>query len=607
MRVGEVRPSAAVSQFGIGSVIDLPHLSVVVCGLDRWPVDLARDAIDEPRLVAAIQQAIPTVTALVRPPRSPGDDGGRVRARTTADVVGMPVLAFPRWLVCPRCRRLASLDSGLFLLKANRFAPHRTAYVHEACPKIGRGRPPIVHPVRFVSMCEHGHLDDFPWHAFVHRGAETACTGRFTLRDSGPSGEASEVRAYCDECGASNSMAQAFGDENRRALPPCTGRHPHLGTAEECTNPRGMRAMLLGASNSWFAAIRSSLTLPDGRSELEREVERLWEPTLRHVTNLEVLSAFRASGQLETLARYSDADVLAAVARRREPAGPAAAGDLQAEEWQRLAGAELPAHRDLTACAAELAPLAERYVERVVLVERLREVRALLGFTRIESTFDVEDDQVIVPLGPPPLTLLPAVEVRGEGIFLRFSEAAVSAWCALPSLRDREASLRAAHADWRTARNAPDPAAGFPGMRYVLLHTFSHALMRGLALEAGYAQASIRERIYARDTNADGGPMAGILLATAASDSEGTLGGLVAQGEREAFAEVLRASLAAAELCASDPFCAEHEPGPQGVHGAACHACLFAPETSCERGNRYLDRAVLATLVAGPDIAFHGR
>lgn len=139
MRVGEVRPSAAVSQFGIGSVIDLPHLSVVVCGLDRWPVDLARDAIDEPRLVAAIQQAIPTVTALVRPPRSPGDDGGRVRARTTVDAVGLPVLAFPRWLVCPRCRRLASLDSGLFLLKANRFAPHRTAYVHEACPKIGRG------------------------------------------------------------------------------------------------------------------------------------------------------------------------------------------------------------------------------------------------------------------------------------------------------------------------------------------------------------------------------------------------------------------------------------------------------------------------------------
>ena len=127
VRVGDVRPSAAVSQFGIGSVIDLPHLSVVVSGLDRWPIDLARDAIYEPRLVASIQRAIPSVTQLVRPPRDERDEGGRVRAKV-ADAIGMPVRAFPRWLVCPRCRRLASLDSGLFTLKANHYAPHRTAY-----------------------------------------------------------------------------------------------------------------------------------------------------------------------------------------------------------------------------------------------------------------------------------------------------------------------------------------------------------------------------------------------------------------------------------------------------------------------------------------------
>ena len=68
----------------------------------------------------------------------------------------------------------------------------------------------------------------------------------------------------------------------------------------------------------------------------------------------------------------------------------------------------------------------------------------------------------------------------------------------------------------------------------------------------------------------------------------------------------LDCALADAGLCASDPLCAEHEPGPDGVtlHAAACHACLFAPETSCERGNRYLDRAVLAELVSGMAIAF---
>ncbi len=100
--------------------------------------------------------------------------------------------------------------------------------------------------------------------------------------------------------------------------------------------------------------------------------------------------------------------------------------------------------------------------------------------------------------------------------------------------------------------------------------------------------------------------MAGVLLYTAAPDSEGTLGGLVALGEPAELGFHLRGAIGDAALCASDPLCAEHDPDQDGVtlHAAACHACLFAPETSCERGNRYLDRAVLAELVTGQDIAF---
>ena len=59
-------------------------------------------------------------------------------------------------------------------------------------------------------------------------------------------------------------------------------------------------------------------------------------------------------------------------------------------------------------------------------------------------------------------------------------------------------------------------------------------------------------------------------------------------------------------LCASDPLCAEHHPIKDGLtlHGAACHACLFLPETSCERGNKYLDRSVLVSTVESEDLAF---
>lgn len=146
-------------------------------------------------------------------------------------------------------------------------------------------------------------------------------------------------------------------------------------------------------------------------------------------------------------------------------------------------------------------------------------------------------------------------------------------------------------------------------MRYILLHSFAHALMRQLALECGYTMASLRERIYALGPNDEDGPMAGVLLYTAAADSEGTLGGLVSLGHPEELGRHIAAALDAMALCASDPHCAEHAARMEGygVHGACCHACLFAPETSCERGNRYLDRTLLVPTIDQVTLAFFGK
>lgn len=199
--------------------------------------------------------------------------------------------------------------------------------------------------------------------------------------------------------------------------------------------------------------------------------------------------------------------------------------------------------------------------------------------------------------------------MRGEGIFIEFSEDAVSRWLGHADRRSHDGEFFEAHRSWRRVRGREPVDAGFPGLRYVLLHSFAHAVMRQLALECGYTAASIRERIYSRSDQEPGGPMAGVLLYTAAADSEGTLGGLVSLGEPSKLGRLLGQALHEAHLCASDPLCAEHHAWRDGqsLHAAACHACLFSPETSCERGNRYLDRAVLIETVETDKLAYFDR
>jgi len=84
--------------------------------------------------------------------------------------------------------------------------------------------------------------------------------------------------------------------------------------------------------------------------------------------------------------------------------------------------------------------------------------------------------------------------------------------------------------------------------------------------------------------------------------------GVARLGEPQGLGRHIRCALEAMTLCASDPLCAEHDPPQDGLtlHAAACHACLFSAETSCERGNRYLDRSVLVETVHRADLAFFG-
>jgi len=301
---------------------------------------------------------------------------------------------------------------------------------------------------------------------------------------------------------------------------------------------------------------------------------------------------------------YTDAQIWTALQKLRalNTGAPLTPKDLKPPEW-RLFSKPDPAKnsRDLRVRVGTPPAKYAAWIDSVVLIERLREVQALAGFTRLEAAGE-DSTAKLAPLRRGPAEWVPAAEVRGEGLFLRISEQRISAW--LETARPLEAQFFAAHRRWRVQRGL-EPAAGFPGLRYVLLHSLSHALIRQFSVECGYAAASLRERIYS-STPDDDEPMAGILIYTAAPDSEGTLGGLVTLGETANLEQHLEQALEGLEICSSDPLCAETLPelAFMSLHGAACHNCLFLPETSCERGNRYLDRTVLVPTMERAEFAF---
>lgn len=595
-RVGSLRPSNFLFSNGIGSVVDLPSISAVVMGIDFWNEQECQP-IEEPRLLRVLQDAFgQQVTSLRSLPFALDEAESH---RNDDDLTGVPIEPFPGWLVCPLCRQLIDVDSGLLELKAPPYRPEQAHYVHKNC-RFQTKRAAI--PVRFMRACSKGHLDDFPWVEFVHKGP-TTCSGRLRLDQRGVTGEAAHIFVKCLECGVpARSLAAAFGLDADPIVTKCTGRHPHLGVSsqEECVAPA--RTISLGASNAWFPATYSVISVPGGSGELEQLVERN-SRDLAAATSREILAAFLMLDR----APFSDLKKFGADAvwdeldrqqrKQEEPEAKAAA--LRPPEWAVLTAAALPKSEDFRARSLSPSSSIDGWIGRVVLIDRMRMVQALVGFTRLEAPED-PDDQGEEPSDPASLTRgalrwIPAVESRGEGIFLQFNEGVIQEWCGRAEVQQIDSVHRLAHVADLERRGLDPRSRPFPGMRYLLLHSFSHALMRQIALECGYGAASLRERIYSLEPTDDDGPMAGVLISTSSPDSEGTLGGLVRLGEHDQLSWHVREALTAMQDCASDPYCSEHEPSKEdnSLHGAACHACLFAPETSCERGNRYLDRTVL--------------
>lgn len=588
---GEIRQSQLITTYGPGAMVDLPKQSVIIAGLESW---IGADTVVQERRLAdkaARLLNVPKVELRMPPALVESED---------APAAGVKTFVFPEWFVVqvPGRRRplvnIGRLENGKFTWE------DRKKY--------------SAVPVRFVQGCINGHLSDIDWQGFAHTDYDTTCRRQLWLEERGASGDLADVWVGCD-CGAERSMAQATR-RGSDALGFCRGQRPWLGASggEKCGGMGGKlqpsRLLIRSASDAYFPQQLRVISLPDRAEQVEKAVDQLWDNFLSLVESLDELKKERARRPKirEVLEPFGDDEVWDAIERRKAGTSPGKGRTIKQAEIATLrsvegsSGQDAPEGADFFAtrfvpAGAGHGPLA--LLEKVVLVHRMKEVVALLGFTRFEAHSPDTEGELELDVRRAPLaretTWIPAIENRGEGIFLGFQKAAIEAWMAREAVKAAGSRWEKAVAAWKARR--PNVTLEFPGLPYVLLHSLSHLLLTAISLDCGYSASSIRERIYAGEEGY------GILLYTGSSDSEGTLGGLVEAGKR--IGKYLAQALELGRLCSNDPVCSQHRPDhaleERFLNGAACHGCLLLAETSCERRNEFLDRSLVVPTIEALD------
>lgn len=590
---GQIRQSQVVTTFGPGSMVDLPNYSVLVAGLDEWSP--GGEEIHEDRLVEKLKSLLEVQTLrLLEPPPD--------REDPTAPPTGITAWQFPEWFITQDAGDGKGQTRSRMLV--NRRALSKGKFIDADKKKHS------VVPVRFVRACPAGHIDDIDWRTFVHR-VSSECQRQLWMDERGTSGDLSEIWVRC-ECGAQRELVEAAGFRSS-ALGYCGGKRPWLGAyaKENCNEPS--RLLIRTASNAYFPQLLSVISLPARDEAVKEAVTAAWD-FLEGVENADDVARERKKAKVRALLEgITDDEVLAEIQARLGGAEEKPKSVKRAELETLIASkVEIGSDRPDGVYFARTLPRADwdqpwmAKIERVVLVHRLREVTALLGFTRFEAQSPDTEGELEVGVRPAALaregpSWLPAFENKGEGIFLQFSQEAIRQWLLKPGVGQRGRNLLAGFETWHAEHS--QSKRRFTGLPYIMLHSFAHMLITAVSMECGYPASSIRERIYAVD-----GVGYGVLLYTGSPDAEGTLGGLADAGRR--IDEHVLAALRQGGLCSNDPVCAQHEAeNPHEhrfLHGAACHGCLLIAETSCEQHNEFLDRALVVPTVEGLGAEFFG-
>lgn len=571
-RIGDARPSQIITTFGPGSIIDAKKDCVTITDLNLWP-DKGLE-IKDSRFASYIG-----VNYFKVPPT-----GNQFNSED------IPVIPFPDIHICSKCGNIFSLSENL------KKDEYKASYLKfgPSCPIKGCGRS--AYPSRFVRVCSNGHMDDFDYSAWVHKGKK--CEGKLKMYSTGYLSSLGDIFVECQLCHQKRSLSGITNKENNDTQCHCSGYHPFRPTFAPVKCNSTMQVLQRGASNVYFPVIKSAISIPPYIDPLYTRIE----DKKRELESFRTISTYLPKTPEEVFYDtffkddYSYEEFKNALNNIEK--GVKDYISIKESEYNAIKNHNNPINkRSPLIFNAEEDPVPDilkPYFSHIIRINRLREIMCLKGFTRLDAP-DPEAEQQINIVELQKKDWLPAIEVHGEGIFIEFDKNKINEWLNNTSVKKLDIIVKKAFTEYYLSRNwtVTNPR----GALYMLMHTFSHLLIKEMGDKSGYSTASIKERIYCSDT------MQGILIYTGSSDKEGSLGGLVELGKPNKILDIIKSAFEKALICTNDPECM-YSALDKNLNISACHACCMIAETACENGNRLLNRNTIIPISDDSDLAY---